>query len=402
MNDLPYWIGFNIVPGIGAARFQALFDHFGDAQTAWHANADDLRAAGLDRRSLENLLSHRARLDLDAELKKIERAGVKVLTSNRAGYPPLLRDVHHPPPVLYVRGALAQADEWSIGFVGTRRATPYGREAARRLAGDLAAAGITIVSGLAHGIDTQAHQAALDAGGRTVAVLGCGVDRVYPAENLKLARAMAERGALASGYPLGTPPDATTFPPRNRNTGLSLGAVVLQASQTSGTMITTNSALEQGRDVFAVPGPIFSKQSEGTNRLIQTGAKLVTRFEDILEELNLTMVAEHREVQAILPENETESLLLRHLSHEPVHIDQIGRDSGLPITTVSSTVEPAYSNQNMVGEVVHIDELVRRTNLPIQVVSATLAVMELKGMVRQVGGMNYMLAREAKGEYRVE
>ncbi len=144
--------------------------------------------------------------------------------------------------------------------------------------------------------------------------------------------------------------------------------VVVEASQTSGAMITANFALEQGRDVFAVPGPIFSKQSEGTNKLIQNGAKLVLSFEDILQELNLTMVAEHREVQAILPENETESLLLKHLSHDPTHIDEIGRESGLPITTVSST----------------------------------LALMELKGMVRQVGGMNYVVAREAKGEYRVE
>jgi DNA processing protein len=202
---------------------------------------------------------------------------------------------------------------------------------------------------------------------------------------------------VVSEYPLGTPPDAVNFPPRNRIiSGLSLGVVVVEGSQTSGAMITASFALEQGRDVFAVPGPIFSRQSEGTNRLIQNGAKLVAGYEDILQELNLTMVAQHREVQAIIPENEMESLLLQYLSHEPVHIDQLGRDSGLPITTVSSTLDTGYHDQNMVGEVVHIDVLVRRTNLPIQVVSATLAVMEPKGMVRQVGGMNYMLAREAR------
>jgi DNA processing protein len=369
MRDLKYWIGFNIVPGIGAARFQALLDFFGDAATAWHAGTDDLRAAGLDRRSLENLLTFRATLDLDKEVEKIERMGIQVLTVREAGYPSLLREVHHPPPVLYVRGELAQADEWSVAFVGTRRATVYGREVARRLAGDVAGAGITIVSGLARGIDAQAHQAAVDAGGRTIAVLGCGIDRVYPAEHAKLARVISEHGALVTEYPMGTPPDAANFPPRNRIiSGLSLGVVVVEADETSGAMITANFGLEQGRDVFAVPGPIFSRQSRGTNRLIQTGAKLILSYEDILEELNLTMVAEHREVQAIVPENETESLLLQYLSYEPVHIDELGRESGLPITTVSST----------------------------------LALMELKGMVKQVGGMNYVVARERRAEYRVE
>jgi DNA processing protein len=369
MDDFKYWIGFNVVPGIGAARFQALLDFFGDAETAWHADSDSLRAAGLDRRSLESLLTYRARLDLDQEVEKIERVGVQVLTLRGTGYPPLLREVHHPPPVLYVRGELTQADEWSVAFVGTRRATVYGREATRRLAGDLAGAGITIVSGLARGIDAQAHQAALDAGGRTIGVLGCGIDRIYPAENVKLARAIADRGALITEYPMGTPPDAANFPPRNRIiSGLSLGVVIVEAGETSGAMITAGFALEQGRDVFAVPGPIFSNQSRGTNKLIQNGAKLVLGYEDILQELNLTMVAEHREVQAIVPENETESLLLQHLSHEPIHIDEIGRESGLPITTVSST----------------------------------LALMELKGMVKQVGGMNYIVARERRAEYRVE
>jgi DNA processing protein len=268
-----------------------------------------------------------------------------------------------------VKGELKPEDEWAVAVVGTRRASAYGREAARRLAGDLAANGVTVVSGLAWGIDSHAHRAALEAGGRTIAVLGHGLDQVYPPQNRKLAAEIVERGALVTEYGLGTRPEASNFPARNRIiSGMSLGTLVVEAGTSSGALITADFAAEQGRDVFAVPGNIFARGATGTNRLIQQGAKLVLSVEDVLEELNLTMVSAFREAQEVVPANETESLLLEHLSEEPIHVDELGREVGLPISTVSST----------------------------------LALMELKGLVRQVGGMNYVVAREERAAYRIE
>lgn len=369
MSDVKYWVGFNIVRGIGPAKVQALLDHFDRLQLAWGATGDELRAAGLDSRAIESLLSTREDLDLDAEMARLETAGVDVVTWSSPDYPERLRHIYHAPPVLYLRGELKQADEWAVAVVGTRKASAYGREAARHVASELARAGVTVVSGLARGIDSVAHRAALEAGGRTVAVLGNGVDVAYPAENRRLMQHIVERGAVVSEYSLGTPPDAGNFPPRNRViSGLSLGVVVVEASERSGALITADYAAEQGREVFAVPGNMFNRNSIGCNRLIQQGAKLVLSIEDVLEELNLTMVAQQLELQAVVPENETESLLLSYLSREPTHVDQIVRQSELSASEVSST----------------------------------LTLMELKGMVRQVGGMNYIVARESGPEYVVD
>ena len=369
MSEIKYWVGFNIVRGIGPAKVQALQDHFRDLRMAWEATADELRAAGLDSRALQNLLTTRAKLDLDSEMARLEKAGVKVITSQSDDYPLHLRNIYHPPPVLYLRGSLARSDEWAVAVVGTRRVTAYGKEAARRIAGELASAGVTVVSGMARGVDSAAHKAALDAGGRTIAVLGCGVDLAYPTENRRLMKRIIEQGAVLSEYSLGTPPEARNFPPRNRViSGLSLGVVVVEAGKRSGALITADFAVEQGRDVFAVPGNMFNSASQGCNRLIQQGAKLVLNVEDILEELNLNLMSQQLELQAIVPENETESLLLQLLSSEPLHVD----------------------------------EIVHRADLSISEASSTLAMMELKGMVRQVGGMNYVIARERGPEYIVE
>jgi DNA processing protein len=368
-GDARWWVGFNKVPGIGAARLRALLDYFGDLETAWNASAHDLRQAALDRRSLDNLLQVRDKLDLEAEMERLDRAGVRVLTWYDPDYPPNLRQVYNAPPVLYVRGCLDKRDEWAVAVVGTRRASVYGKEAARMVGTGLAQAGVTVISGLARGIDTVAHRTALDAGGRTVAVLGCGVDVIYPAQNARLAAEIVERGALVSEYALGTRPDARNFPPRNRIiSGLTLGTVVVEADLGSGALITAGFAAEQGREVFAVPGNIFARGNRGTNDLIKQGAKMVCGVADILEELNLTMVSEQAQVRAVIPENETEAVLLEHLSAEPVHVDALGRAVKLPIAQVSST----------------------------------LALMELKGMVRQVGGMSYVLAREGGIDYILE
>jgi DNA processing protein len=263
---------------------------------------------------------------------------------------------------------LLPTDDWAVAVVGTRHASAYGREAARGLAGDLARAGVTIVSGLARGIDTQAHRAALDAGGRTLAVLGSGVDIIYPYENHKLAAEIVEHGALISEYALGVQPEANNFPPRNRViSGLSRGVIVVEAGEQSGALITVDFAADQGREVFAVPGSIFQRGSLGTNRLIRDGAHPVLSANDVLEALNLTSVAQHVEAQMLLPTDATEALLFEQLSGEPTHVDEVGRAANLPIATVSSA----------------------------------LALMELKGLVRQVGGMNYVRAREDGPVYHI-
>ena len=368
-EEVGYWVGFSRVTGIGPVRLRALLDHFGSIQAAWEASPATLRALGFDQRTIESFLGTRQRLDLAAELERLAAANVQVLTWDSPDYPALLKSIPSPPPVLYLRGRLLPKDEWALGVVGTRRASVYGREATHTLVHGLAASGVTIVSGLAYGIDTYAHQAALQAGGRTLAVLGCGVDVIYPAENRKLAEAIVNQGALISEYPLGTQPESRNFPPRNRIiSGLSLGVLVVEGSRQSGAMITAAYATEQGREVFAVPGNILSRNSAGPSWLIQQGAKLVTSVGDILEELNLAMVAEQQEARQVIPDNETEAILLQHLSSEPIHVDELGRAVGLPISSVTST----------------------------------LTLMELKGKVRQVGSMQYVVARETGAPYRLE
>jgi DNA processing protein len=369
VNELGYWVGFNKVQGIGPLRLRALLDTYGSIERAWHAPGEQLSRVGLDNRSVKNLLKARSEIDLEQELERIEAMNVQVLTWESPDYPRLLLETHAPPPVLYIKGELREQDAWAMAIVGTRRASTYGREVTRRLAGALARNGITVVSGMARGIDGVAHRAALEAGGRTVAVFGCGIDRIYPPEHRKLAQQIAAHGALVSDYPLGTPPEGRNFPPRNRIiSGLSLGVLVTNAGKTSGALITADFAAEQGRDVFAVPGSVLTRGSIGPNRLIQDGAKLVTTAEDILEELNLTMVAEQKQARQILPEDETEATLLEHLSADPTHVD----------------------------------DLQQKIDLPISEVTSTLAMMELKGMVRQVGGMKYVVAREPGVSYVVE
>ncbi len=369
MPDIRYWIGFNLIPQIGPIKFRRLLDHFGNLEMAWSADAFELTRAGLDKRALENLLHARQTLNLDQELEKITRAGVRALTWDDDDYPRRLKEIPNPPFVLYVKGEIKPEDEWAVAVVGTRRASAYGREVTRQIVSDLVRNKITIVSGLARGIDAEAHRSALDAEGRTIGVVGCGLDIVYPPEHKKLAQQVVEHGALVSEYALGAQPEAGNFPPRNRIiSGLSLGVLLAEGDADSGARITLEYALEQDRETFAVPGNVFRKESRAPHLLIQQGeAKLVTSAREILEELNLTRVEQHQQARAAMPSNETESALLKHLSADPRHIDELGRESGLPIATVSST----------------------------------LALMELKGMVRQVGAMNYVAAHEEAEEYDV-
>ncbi len=367
-KDIKYGVGFSIIPGIGRVKLTQLENYFGNLENAWQATPTELKQAGLDKSSINAITSWRAKISLEAEMEKLDRYGVKVLTWHDPDYPSRLKEIYDYPPVLYVRGSLLSEDEWCLAVVGTRRATVYGRQVTEEIIADLAQSRITIVSGLAKGIDSIAHQSALDAGGRSIAVFACGLDIVYPAENANLARRIMQQGALISEYPLATRPKAENFPRRNRiMSGLSLGVLVVEAGETSGAIITARLALEQNREVFAIPGSVLSPASNGTNHLIQEGAKLVRNYTDILEELNLTAVAHQIELKEVMPPSDTESLLLKQLSAEPTHIDEVCRASGLPVSTVSST----------------------------------LAMMELKGLVKQVGTMNYVLSREAREEYRV-
>jgi len=352
-----YWLGFNLVQGIGPVKIRALIEQFGSLEAAWQASTPALQHSGLDKRALQNLLETRGSLDLDREAAKLEQAGVQALTWDDGGYPARLREIADPPPLLYVRGSLLPLDDFAVAVVGTRLATAYGKEVARQIAAGLARNGVTVISGLARGIDLIAHQAALDAGGRTLAVLGCGVDIVYPPEARLISAEIVQHGALLSDYPLGTRVDAKNFPPRNRIiSGMTLGTVVIEADFSSGALITASFALDQGRDVFAVPGSINSKASHGTNKLIQQGAKLVTCVEDILEELQLEHAVQQQQTRANLPEDETERTLWNALSQEPLHVDELRRTLELPVSTISST----------------------------------LILMELKGLARHVGGMNYI------------
>ena len=366
MNDKRYWIGFNLIKGIGAVRMQALIRHFGDLEVAWKAAPADLAQASLGLKVIERIIQARESVDLEKLWAKIEAQGIKILTWEDEAYPQRLKEIEQPPPVLYLRGEYLPDDLFAVAIVGTRRVTAYGRQITEELSSFLAANGITVISGLARGVDSIAHQTALRAGGRTIGVLGSGVDKIYPPEHRALAEQMVDCGAIISDYAPGTPPDASNFPPRNRIiSGLSLAVVVVEAGETSGALITAEFAAEQGREIFAVPGSILAPQSKGTNKLIQNGALPLLSVDDLMQALDLTRVGEHKAARKIIPTDETEARLLSVLGAEPLHVDEI-------------------RNQ---------------TELPIERVSAALALMELKGMVRQVGGMNYVALREVQSDY---
>jgi len=366
MNETCFWVGFTLVKGIGAVRMRALKEHFGDLAIAWHAPAEAFLAAGLGPRLTERFLQVRASVDVEKYLAQVLASGIRVLTWADEAYPERLKAIDQPPPVLYLRGEVLPQDRLAVAIVGTRRITAYGRQVTEDLAAYLAQNGVTVVSGLARGVDAVAHQAALKAGGRTIAVLGSGVDRVYPPENAALAQKVIASGALVSDYAPGTPPEASNFPPRNRIiSGLAAAVVIVEAGETSGALITAQFAADQGREVFAVPGNILAVQSKGTNRLIAQGARPLLTVRDVVDALDLAGVTEQLAVRAAVPGNETETQLLQVLSSEPLHVDEIRL----------------------------------RTGLPIERVSATLVMMELKGLVRQVGGMNYISVREEQAEY---
>ncbi len=368
-KQLKYWVGFSFIPSIGRVRFNQLETHFSNLENAWNATSSELKHAQLDDSVVKAITTWRPKIDLDTEMGKLTKYGIQVYNWHDEKYPARLKEIYDYPPILYVKGTITPADEWCLAVVGTRRVTIYGKQVTEEIVTDLSRNNITIVSGLARGVDSIAHQAALNAGGRTFAVLACGLDIIYPSENANMAQQIVENGAIISEYPLGIRPRPDHFPRRNRIlSGMTLGTLVTEAGEGSGALITADMALEQNRDVLAIPGSILSPASYGTNKLIKQGAKLVQNCQDILEELNLRAVAQQMEFKEMIPASETESVLLQKLSTEPVHIDEICATSGLPVSTVSST----------------------------------LAMMELKGMVKSAGNMSYVLAREARELYGVK
>ncbi len=369
MDDRKYWVAFNFIKGIGAVRMQGLVAYFGDLESAWNADAADLMQAGLGLKVVERVVAARKSVNLEKILEKIQAQDIKILTWQDREYPPRLKEIDQPPPVLYARGEYLPDDLFAVAVVGTRKVTPYGRQVAEELSSFLASNGITVVSGLARGVDAIAHQAALKAGGRTIGVLGSGVDVIYPPEHAKLAERMMQSGVILSDYAPGVPPDASNFPPRNRIiSGLSLAVVVVEAGETSGALITAEFAAEQGREIFAVPGSIYAPQSRGANKLIQNGAQPLLSVQDLMQALDFTRIGEHKAARKALPADETEARLLDILGVEPLHVDEIRAQA----------------------------------QLPVEKVSAALTLMELKGMVRQVGGMNYVAVGESAGEYKAD
>lgn len=364
-----YWVGFNLVKGIGAVRLRNLIQHFGDVETAWHASPQEMRAAGLGPKLIETMQQVRAGVSLELVWERVHSLGIQVLTWEDEAYPRRLKEIDQPPPVLYLRGNLLPEDEWAVAIVGTRGITAYGRQVTAEITSVLARRGVTVISGLARGVDAEAHKAALNAGGRTLAVLGSGVDQIYPPEHRQLANQIIASGALMSDYAPGTPPDGVNFPPRNRIiSGLSMAVIVIEAGERSGALITAEFAADQGREVFAVPGNINAPKSVGCNRLIHQGARPLLTPEDVLESLDLASFQQQRVARAVLPKDEVEARLLSVLTREPMHVDDIRA----------------------------------RVDMPIEKVSATLALMELKGMVRQLGGMNFVAIREEAEDYIIK
>ena len=379
MDDLKYWVALSAVPQLGTVRFRRLESYFGSLEDAWTAGVSHLREAGLDWRTAQEVVAAQGGTDPSEEMEALRRAGVTAVHWNSEGYPPRLKEIHDPPPVLYYLGDLLPEDEISIAIVGTRNPTSYGKEAASALSRDLASAGITVVSGLALGIDGVAHRAALECGGRTIAVVAGGLDTVYPKEHTGLFRQIQERGAVVSEHRLGIRPDARNFPRRNRLiSGMTLGTLVVEAGEGSGTRWTVQQALEQNREVFCVPGSIFSPASKFTNRMIKEGAKLVAEYTDILEELNLPEIS----VRSAEATNLQRTLEISATKHKKEVDDDL---EGLDVEESALLVR-------LSGDPVHVDDLCRLSGMPIATITSMLTLLEMKGKVSQVGSMHYVRA----------
>ena len=359
MQEREAWLAFSHVRGMGAVRFRKLLSYFGSLSLAWEAPENTLVAAGMTEKLILSLRESRKNFDPVKLQSLIDSKGIRVLTWQDESYPPYLLEIAQPPPVLYVLGELCEADNLAMAIVGTRHVTSYGKQLCHDTASYLAGHGITIVSGLARGVDAIAHKAALQIGGRTIAVLGSGVDVIYPPEHRNLAEAIIKSGAIISDYPPGTKPEGINFPPRNRIiSGLSRGTIVIEAGERSGALITAKFAVEQGRDVFAVPGSVLSPMSRGTNALIGEGAIPMTNPATIVSHLGI-------EKQKLPQKNEK-----------------------LDLSPQERRVYEALGN-----ETIHVDDLCARLDMPIEKLNATLTMMQLKGVIVQEAGQEYRVEK---------
>ncbi|MGA2865906.1 MAG: DNA-processing protein DprA [Verrucomicrobiota bacterium] len=354
-------IALNLIEGLGPIRVRQLLEHFGDAPAALSASRQQLlQVRGIGEETAEAIAHWEKTIDLAAELKRIADFGCRVVAQDDAEYPELLRQIYDPPVVLYVKGQLLPKDKNAVALVGSRMTTHYGIEAARKLAYQLAYLGVTVVSGGARGIDSAAHQGALSANGRTIVVLGTGINLVTPPENAQLFERIAANGALLTQFPFNRPGDKQSFPIRNRIiAGMTLGTVVVEANLTSGALITANFANDYGRQVFAVPGRIDSPRSKGCHDLIKKGAKLCEGAEDILSEFEYLFPASNR------PPSPAETGVL-------------------PALTLSENEQKVYDLLS--NDELGIDDVIRKSGLPSSAASVSLLSLEMKRLIRQLPG----------------
>lgn len=368
-QELKYWLAWNKVKEIGPIRFANLMKDFSSLAEAWHIKSGTkkfMKILHIGENTWKKIEMEKQRIDPDSELAMLDKMKVNVITIKEEGYPALLKNIYDPPPMIYYRGDFIKIMKRKMGIaiVGSRKATYYGRKVAREIAAELASRGYIIISGLARGIDTNAHLGSLEAKGQTIAVLGCGIDRIYPPENRSLTYRIIENGAVISEFPIYTKPEKSNFPRRNRIiSGLTVGTLVVEASEKSGALITADFALDQGREVFAIPGSIHSFLSRGCHKLIKQGAKLVHSYQDILEEFEEKSeinrgeegtVKEERMIQENLTDHEKK--FLKYISIEPLHIDEIAD----------------------------------LTELSHALVSETLLSLELKNIIREIEGKRYI------------
>ena len=400
-NETISLIHLNLIQGVGLKSVQVLRDVFGSTERALQAAPDELRKIDQLSPAVCDLLIHKPVLyPIERELELIHKYGCQVVTLYDAEYPPRLKEIDTPPFVLYVKGELTPEDALSISLVGSRNAKDYGRKVGYRLSYQLAQRGVTVISGLARGIDTSAHRGALEAGGRTIAVMGNGLSVVYPATNSNLAEKIEASGALVSELPMAAKPKPRNFPRRNRIiSGLTLGTVVVEASNRSGALITARLAAEQNREVFAVPGEIFSELSTGTHRLINDGAKLINTVDDLLNELPPYVLSQVQSQGSPSPVPDVEIVPAQASSVEKRDAEPVPPQPS-PDTQQSVLAPPPPDltpDEKTIFDAIkvpssHIDTIVRTTQLPISQVSSVLLMLELKGVVQQLPGKQFTKA----------
>ena len=361
IQEHTYYNAFNLMPFMGPTKIKLLLAHFYSLENAWNSSAGDILKAGIEKKTAERIIEAKKNISPEKEYEKLSNESIELITFKEKKFPASLMEISSCPAMIYLKGTLDENDI-CLSVVGSRKLSSYGMQAASYFSKELSACGLTLVSGLALGVDTIAHQECVKQKNRTIAVLGGGLDEksIYPLSNRKLSRELIQNGAIVSEYPIGTPPLKQHFPARNRIiSGISKGVLVIEASESSGSLITAKFSLEQNREVFAVPGSIFSNNSVGTNNLIKLGAKLASRPQDVLEELNIETSVDAAQIRKIVPDNDDEKLILENLDRDnPLHIDQLSKNIEMNINSLSSL----------------------------------LTLMEIKGKVKNIGGMRYIIA----------